>query len=354
MEEYLESIYYDPSHPASFSGANKLYSAVKHKGFKLNQIKTWLKKQDTYTLHRPVRRKFRRNKVFVPRIDHQWDADLMDMTQISSYNNGYNYVLLAIDIFSRYVWTVPLKTKKGAEVKQAFDTIFSQGRKPKYLRTDKGGEFINFNAQSFFQKHHVKHFVTQNEEIKANYAERAIKTIKMKIYKYFTHKQTNIYIDQLSKFTEAYNNSVHRTIKIEPAKVNKQNEWDVFQTQYGDQPLRKEKKFKYEVGEFVRISHKKKPFTREYHERWSGELFQIKERFKRQGLPIYEIYDYNKEDILGTFYEEELQSVIPGEVFKIEKVLKTRKRKGHAKEYLVHWLRWPAKYDSWISEKKRL
>ncbi len=66
---------------------------------------------------------------------------------------------------------------------------------------------------------------------------------------------------------------------------------------------------------------------------------------------MYKIHDYNKEDILGTFYQEELQLVIPGEVFKIERVLKTRKRKGHPKEYIVHWLRWPAKYDSRISEK---
>ena len=204
----------------------------KHKDISLKTVKEWLKKQDTYTLHRPVKRKFKRNKVFVPRIDHQWDADLMDMQQIAKYNNGVHYVLLAIDIFSRFVWTVPLQTKQGAEVKKAFELIFSQGRTPGYLRTDKGTEFLNFNTQTFFKKYKVHHFVTQNEEIKANYAERAIKTIKMKIYKYFTANQTNTYIDKLPEFTQAYNNSVHRTIKMKPAQVNKLNEQKVFNTQY--------------------------------------------------------------------------------------------------------------------------
>ena len=143
-------------------------------------MKEWLKSVETYTLHRPVRRKFRRNKVYVPRIDHQWDADLMDMSQIAESNEGYKFVLLTIDIFSRYVWTVPLKSKRADEVRQAFVNVF-QERKPKYLRTDKGGEFISAKTEQFFKSHGVHHFVTQNEEIKANYAERAIKTIKMKI-----------------------------------------------------------------------------------------------------------------------------------------------------------------------------
>ena len=171
MSYNLESIYYNPQHPAGFGSVDELYQAVKHKDISLKTVKEWLKKQDTYTLHRPVKRKFKRNKVFVPRIDHQWDADLMDMQQIAKYNNGVHYVLLAIDIFPRFVWTVPLQTKQDAEVKKAFELIFYQGRTPGYLRTDKCTDFLNFNTQTFFEKYKVHHFVTQNEEIKANYAE---------------------------------------------------------------------------------------------------------------------------------------------------------------------------------------
>lgn len=352
-EEYIHSIYYDPTHPASFSGPAKLHREIKKKGYTLSlaKVKEWLKGEETYTLHRPLRRKFKRNKVYVPRIDHQWDADLMDMSQISTYNDGVTFVLLAIDIFSRYVWTAPLKTKQGSEAIKAFEVMFAE-RKPQTLRTDKGGEFTGGKIQSFFKQHGVHHFVTQNEEIKANYAERAIKTIKMKIYKYFTYKQTYRYIDVLEAFTDAYNHSFHRTIKMAPAHVNKENEQKVHDTQYNPNvSSTKAPKYKYNVDDSVRISHRKKVFTREYHEKWSGEVFHIYERFIRTGLPMYKLKDYDKEEIVGSFYEQELQAVTPGDVFKVEKVIKTRKRKGHPKEHLVRWLRWPPKYDSWVSEQ---
>ena len=97
--------------------------------------------------------------------------------------------------------------------------------------------------------------------------------------------------------------------------------------------------YKYNVDDSVRISHRKKVFTREYHEKWSGEVFHIYERFIRTGLTMYKLKDYDKEEIVGSFYEHELQAVTPGDVFKVEKVIKTRKRKGHPKEHLVRWLR---------------
>ena len=84
--------------------------------------------------------KFKRNRVYVPKIDYQWHAELMDMTQISASNNGVMFVLLVIDIFSRYMWTAPLKTKQGSEVTKVFETIFAE-RKIKYMKKDKGGEF---------------------------------------------------------------------------------------------------------------------------------------------------------------------------------------------------------------------
>ena len=131
----------------------------------------------------------------------------MDMTEIAKYNNGYHYIILAIDIFSRYVWTVPLRDKSGNEVVHAFTTIFKE-KVTKVVRSDKGTECLGHIVQICFKSHLICHFVTQNK-VKANYAERAIKTIKGKIYKYFTHKQSYCYIDALQDFTLAYNSSVH-------------------------------------------------------------------------------------------------------------------------------------------------
>ena len=122
METLLKSIYYDPRHPASFGGAIALYRAAKAANpyVSLSDIKDWLSSQLTYTLHKPVRRKFLRNKILVTRCDEEWMADLTDFTNESRFNNGYKYVLCVIDVFSKFGWAVPLKNKTPATVVKAF------------------------------------------------------------------------------------------------------------------------------------------------------------------------------------------------------------------------------------------
>ena len=353
MEDYLESIYFDPRHPASFSGASKLYKIAKAAGKKIThkQVREWLRKQETYTLHRRLKRKFPRNRVIVGGYMQQWDADLMDMTNLAKYNGGVTYVLVAIDIFSRYLFVEPLKSKQGKEVAKAFAAIFAKGKHPFKIRTDKGTEFTNRIVQQLLRTKGVEHFVTQNEP-KANYAERVIKTLKRKIYMYFTKKQTYEYVSHLQDFAASYNSTPHRSIKMKPADVNYSNEAELWERQYGrPSPWKPVKKFKFEIGDHVRISFIRTTFMREYNEKWSGEIFTVKNRFVRDGIPVYELQDYSGEDIQGTFYQDELQSVVMPEVFRIEKILRRRKVRGE-KQSLVRWAGWPAKYDSWISDQE--
>lgn len=353
MEDYLTSVYYDPQHPASFSGPTKLYKIAKAAGKKIThkEISEWLRKQETYTLHRRLRRKFPRNRVVVGGYMQQWDADLMDMSNVSKYNGGITYVLVAIDIFSRYLFVEPLKTKNGKEVAKAFASIFAKGNKPFKIRTDKGSEFTNRIVQQLFKSKGVEHFVTQNEP-KANYAERVIKTLKRKIYMYFTKKQSYEYVSHLQDFARSYNQSTHRSIKMKPADVNYVNEAELWQQQYGRPlPWQPVKKFKFDIGDHVRVSYTRTTFMREYNEKWTGEIFTVKNKFMRDGLPVYELRDYSGDDIQGTFYQDELQHVTMPEVFSIEKILRRRKVKGQ-KQSLVRWAGWPPKYDSWIDDQE--
>ena len=355
-EEYLASIYYNPKHPGSFSGPDKIFKVVKKEGkysIGLNSIKKWLSAQETYTLHRKLQRKIKRNKVIVEGIDDQWDMDLMDMSRLAKDNDGNHFVLLAIDIFSRYVYVQPLKTKQAKEVVNALKTIFDNGRIPEKIRTDKGSEFVNRWVKAYLKEKEVIHFVTHNE-VKANYAERAIKTIKGKIFKYFSKNQTYKYIDKLQDFVYGYNHTIHRSIKMAPADVTPKVEAALWKQQYIQPYLKskkkKKKKFKYKVGDTVRVSFLREPFDREYHQKWSGEIFTVIQRYLRKDLPIYRLKDYANDPLQGTFYEPELQKVIfdKDQTFKVEKVLKT-KGKGKNKQYLVQWLHWPSKYDTWVS-----
>src|SRR5882757_3333189 len=99
MNQILNDIYYNPRHPGSFGGVNKLYKYAKvHKrDIKLKDVINWLSRQNVYTLHKPIRKHFLRNRIFVSHIDEQWEADLVDMREFSRENAGYMYILVIID-----------------------------------------------------------------------------------------------------------------------------------------------------------------------------------------------------------------------------------------------------------------
>ena len=183
----------------------------------------------------------------------------MDMTSYKASNNEYKYVLVIIDIFSRYLWTRPLKTKRANEVKTALENVLKGNRKPSFLRTDKGTEFLNSYVSHFLKENEIDHFVTQNET-KANYAERVIKTLKSNISRYFTHHQSHEWTDVLSAFTDSYNKTYHRSINQTPESVSKQNEARIWFEQYNKIKKKGEyfyfkKKYAFNVNDNVCVSY---------------------------------------------------------------------------------------------------
>jgi hypothetical protein len=203
-------------------------------------------------------------------IDDQWSADLMDLVKFAKYNDGYRYILVVIDVFSIYLWLRKLTDKKSESVAKAFETIFMEGRKPYQIRTDKGQACRARAIQSVFKEAGIKHFNAQNE-VKASVTERVIKTIKTKIYRYFTFKQSHRYIDKLQSFAEGYNHTIHSTIDMEPAKATKRNEELVRISTYLAKPndnkgVRK-LTFKFKIGDKVHITQLRNIFSREYHEK---------------------------------------------------------------------------------------
>ena len=188
MEKTLSSIYLDPSQPASFGGLDAVYRAVKEKGKSKNsrkQVQDWLSQEDVYTLHKPSRRHYRRSRVIVPGIDAHFQADLVDVQNLSRFNKGCKYLLTCIDILSKHAWVMPLKTKQGQELVKAFQTILSSGRKPNKLQTDQGTEFLNRVFQKFLRENNIDFFPV-NSGFKVSVAERFNRTFKNKMYKYYS------------------------------------------------------------------------------------------------------------------------------------------------------------------------
>ena len=140
MENLLKKLYYDSTQPAGFGGVKKLYRIAKSKNSRITRhfVKEWLKGQEVYTLHKGIRHKFPRNRTVVGFIDQQWQIDLVDLRVLKEYNNNHAFILVVIDVLSKYAWARKLKTKKGTEVTSQFKDILKTGsRRPQVIQADK-------------------------------------------------------------------------------------------------------------------------------------------------------------------------------------------------------------------------
>ena len=145
-------------------------------------------------LHKPIIRKFKKRKVYSGFRDNIWGADLADMQLISKFNKGFRFLLCVIDIFSKYAWVVPLKDKKGISIVNA-NKIWVD-RKPNKIWVDKGSEFYNNSFKKWLKDNDIEMYSVHNEG-KSVVAERFIRTLKNKIYKYMTAISKNVYINKL-------------------------------------------------------------------------------------------------------------------------------------------------------------
>ena len=267
------------------------------------------------------------------------------MQQLSKWNKGYKYLLMVIDIFSKYGWIVPLKDKKGETVTKAFQQIFKEGDKPEYLWTDKGAEFYNKHMKDLLDKHNIKLYSTENEE-KSSVVERWNRTIKTKMWKQFTAQGNTMYLDILPMLLKQYNMSKLSSIKMTPTEARKKkNKGTVYFNLYGDMKQPKLPKFK--VDDKVRISkYKRKLFDKGYTPNWTEEVFII-DKIQYTNPITYKLKDLNNEEIQGSFYEAELLKA-KQEVFRIDKVI----RKDHKKKQaLVKWKGYSDDFNSWIPLK---
>ena len=273
-------------------------------------------------------------------IDKIWAADLVEMQSFSKFNRGVRYLLTVIDVFSKYGWMLLLKDKTGKSVADALKEIFKKSkRKPEKLSTDKGRELYNKHEKDLG----VEFYSTENEE-KSSVVERWNRTMKEKMFKYFTANNTNKYIDVLDDFVERYKNTRHSSIKMSPVEASKkENEVRVYRNLYQEFE-RRSIHAKFKTGDKVRILKKKGLFEKGFTPNWTEEVFTVS-KIQRTNPVTYKITDYNDEEVQGTFYEQVLQKTSQ-EIYRIEKVVK----KGKAK-LLVKWKSYPESFNSWADNK---
>ena len=346
----MKKVYYNPSHPGSFGGVERLRKGVEDEtGGKVSvqEVKDFLSEQDAYTLHKPARVHFKRNRVFVTKPLKQFQADLCDMQALADHNDGFKYLLTVIDVFSKKAYARVLKKKTASEVTKAFESVLRESEIPEKLQTDEGKEFFNHRFKALMQKFDIVHFRTASD-LKASVVERFNRTLKTRMWRYFTAHHTRRYLEILPDLLNSYNNSYHKSIKMTPMEVTSENAVQVFHNLYGTSSSRRKIKMNFKKGDLVRISKLRGVFDKKYEQSFTDEVFTVTRCIPRTP-PVYKLQDYDGEPIEGSFYEAELQKVkMTGDrMFHVEKILKRHVVKGE-KQVFVKWKNWPEKFNSWV------
>ena len=354
-EAYIRKRYYDISQPGSFAGSVKLWKAIKQskdrpRSVTQKVVQDWLEKQEVHNIHKTPKRNFKTEKIIVGEVDEQWDGDLLVFTQYAKYNKGYRYIGVFIDLFSRYVWLSALKTKGGKEMVETVRAVFAKGRKCKFLRTDRGSEWTNKHLQEYLRTEEVKHLVTYSPW-HAGYVERAIRTAKGKLFKYFAENRTFEWYSVLQELADSLNATEHSSTGMAPKDITVENEREVYEKIYLPVELEREKtkiRYKFNVGDKVRISVARGAFQKGYMENYSREIFVIAARLPTVP-PRYRIKDWDDEIVLGSFYEAEMIPALVDEetLYTIEKILKYKTIRGK-KHALVKWEHYSDKFNSWV------
>ena len=348
-EQYLRDLYYNPQSTVAYTSASLLWRKIKSDGklIKYRELKDFLANLPTFQLHKPITEKFPFRKTMVSYVDQQWQADLVDLQKYEKDNKGFRYILTVTDLFSRYSWALPLKTKRGEEVKDLFVTIFKEA-KPEKLQFDDGKEFYNKLLKELLVENKIEWFSTFSSK-KAAVVERFNRTLKTRMWKYFTAKETYKWLGVLGDLVDGYNNTFHSSIGMSPVDARKEeNAGTVWYNLYGVFLLKDFGKPKYKIGDSVRITKYKTIFAKGYLPNFTEEVFKIKQIIFTKPI-VYQLEDYQSEIIDGYFYTEELSYVPnPEQIeYKIEKVLRYKTIKGE-RYGLVKWKGYSEKFNEWL------
>ena len=356
-EKDLENNYNFVGHPVAFSGITNIYKY--YKGIlSIDKIKDILSRIENYTLHREYK-KGQRNTSFSHFKRYQFQMDLVDIQELSQYNDGVRYIMTVIDTFTRYAFCRLLLDKRADTVLNAFQSVLKEAKeKPKILVVDRGTEFQNKYFTKFCHDNNIKIY-TPDSSIHAAFIERFNRTLQSLIYKFMTEYETYRFVSlkqfdgsdakTFSKIVESYNNRKHRMIGTTPllAETDPRTHIEIRMRMAKEQEKIKKRKQKFEIGDTVRIAIQKGKFARGYKQQSNVEIFRIYSIKTTSKIPMYFLETYDKsEKIKGGFYDFELTKV-SGDIFRIEKIIKTRKIDGKT-QHFVHWKGFNKNYDSWI------
>jgi len=320
--EILHNLYLNPDKAESFGGVEQLFRAAKKLNPKITKkvVLNFLHSLPSYTQSFPARWKFPRARIVSFKLNWLWMVDTAHMESLGWYNSGFKYIVCVVDVLSQMLYCQPIKKKTAVETTAAFEKIIKlAGTSPKNLCSDEGTEYQNSTFQALIEEYKINYYTTLNKSIKGSNVERAIRTLKQRLYKFLLFTGKWRWIDNLQEIVTSINNTPSRIIKLAPSKVTTDNEQEVFLRRYHSQK-RKYKPFKFEINDFVRTRNYRTAFTRGFLPNFSGDIFQVSHRHSITPH-IYELTDpKDKIPLNRGYYSQELvKSVGEGSVKKVPK-----------------------------------
>lgn len=311
LDKDLSYLWYDLTSASAFAGLNKLHAAVREHELPYSKkaTKEWLLAQPSYTLNYPKRYKFKRNPIISYGVDWCFQMDLAHIPDLKHPASNYVWLLCVIDTFSKYLMVKAMKTKKATEVAENLKEILLEERSCSLIQSDMGLEFWNKEVSDVLKALKIHHFGARTI-VKASICERAIRTLKTRIYKYMAknYKKFQFYQD-LPNIVAAINNSRHRSHGMKPSEVTVFNQDVVFERLYPDFYKIPRFKIPYKVNDKVRIAKERLPFAKGFRGTYTKEVFTISDVLKTRSPPVYKLKAQDGSDVLGIFYADELLKI---------------------------------------------
>lgn len=295
----LKKLYTDGE--AAFGSFRNLVTASK---LPRKKVQHFLETIAAHTKYKQFRKSFPRLSVIAYDINEIWSVDLAYVDKLSKYNDGIKYLMVTVDVLSRFVRVGKLKSKDSEEASKIFQQLIAN-QKPEKVWVDKGTEFKGA-FKRLCDKENISIYSTESET-KSAFAERNIRSLKNIIYKHLEFNWTYRYIDHLSKFVSTINHRQNRILKRSPASITSKDV-PYLTSLAAEQSVRKKRKPSLKVGHYVRIAKPNIPFRKGYKQNFTDEVFEI-EKIATVYPPTYNLIDANKQSVKGKFYEAELVKV---------------------------------------------
>ena len=220
----------------------------------------------------PPKKNYETNKIVNNHIDEIWSIDLADMIDYNISNNkGFGYIFVIVDIFSKYLWAIPLKNKYSQTITNEFSTILSTSkRKPLKIESDRGTQFYNSIFQNFLRSKNINHYSRFTDKCPSK-AERVIRTIRNLLKKHVFERGSANWLSGLPSVIKQYNNTIHHSTKMTPVRASKKTNEKIVYSNLKDK--REIRKPKFKLGRIVRTADIKRVFSKGDSTKWSYKLY---------------------------------------------------------------------------------